>query len=208
MTQETQDKLREIKGRFRLMMNGVVSQSMRDKGLNYKLNWGISLPVLKDMAKDYGKDFHLAIELWKEDIRECRILATMIMPSEEMDACLTDVWVSDVRNQELAVIASLNLFQYVSEARGFAFSWIAADNELRQLCGYSVLARLFMRGEQLDIREIHEYFDQSQTALYSSSAAVQRAVVSSLARFAEIGNDNSRMVNVAFKSVSDKFGWL
>lgn len=208
MTQDTQDKLREIKGRFRLMMNGVVSQSMRDKGLSYKLNWGISFPVLKDMAKGYGKDFHLAVELWKEDIRECRILATMIMPAEEMDACLTDMWASDVRNQEMAGIASLNLFQYVSGAKGFAFNWIATDDELRQLCGYYVLTRLFMRGEQLDIREIHEYFDQSQAALSSSGTVVQRAVVSSLAHFSDMNNDNSRMVSAAFKSASDKFGVL
>jgi len=184
------------------MMNGVVSQSMRDKGLSYKLNWGIELPALKDMAKDYGKDFHLAMELWKEDIRECRILATMIMPAEEMDACLTDIWVSDVRNQEMAGIAALNLFQYVSGAKGFAFNWIASADGLRQLCGYSVLTRLFMRGEQLDIREIHEYFDQSQADLSSPSAAVQRAVISSLTHFSDISDDNLRMVKTFFKSSS------
>ena len=41
MEQETQDKLKQIKGRFRLMMNGVASQSMREKGLGYKINWGV-----------------------------------------------------------------------------------------------------------------------------------------------------------------------
>lgn len=194
MVQETQDKLREIKQRFRLMMNGVASQSMREKGLSYKLNWGIALPALKDMAKDYGKDYSLAVELWKEDIRECRILATLIMPAEMMDADLTDIWVSSVRNQEMAGIASLNIFQYVAGAKGFAFNWIATDDALRQLCGYSVLARLFMRGEQLDIREIHEYIDQSQVALSASDAAVQRAAYSSLMRFAEMSDEHKQLV--------------
>lgn len=194
MKQDTLDKLREIKQRFRLMMNGVASQSMRQRGLEYKLNWGIGLPALKDMAKDYGKDQSLAIELWKEDIRECRILATLIMPAEAMDADLTDIWATDVRNQEIASIASLNLFQYVNGAKGFAFSWIASDITLLQLCGYSVLARLFMRGERLDIREIHEYFDQSQVAIVSSDIAVKRAVVSSLMRFAEMSDEHKQLV--------------
>ena len=79
MRQDIQDKLKEIKGRFRLMMNGVASRSMRDKGIGYKINWGIGLPALKEMAQDYGKDYDLAVELWKEDIRECKILATLLI---------------------------------------------------------------------------------------------------------------------------------
>lgn len=199
MTKNTQDLLREIKGRFRLLMNGVASQSMREKGLGYKLNWGISLPVLKDIAADYGKNRSLAVELWKEDIRECRILATIIMPAEEMDADLTDIWVSDVRNQELAGIVALNLFQYINGAKGFAFNWIASNDELRQLCGYNVLARLFMRGENLDIREIHEFIDQAQVAFCGSSIAVRKAVLAALTRFAELNDNYAGIVKSAFK---------
>ena len=63
MKQETQDKLKQIKQRFRLMMNGMASQSMREKGLGYSINWGISLPALKTLAEEYGKDCDLAIQL-------------------------------------------------------------------------------------------------------------------------------------------------
>ena len=34
------EQLKEIKRSFRLMMNGVAAQSMRDKGLDYHGNWG------------------------------------------------------------------------------------------------------------------------------------------------------------------------
>ena len=93
MKQETQDKLKQIKQRFRLMMNGMASQSMREKGLGYSINWGISLPALKTLAEEYGKDYDLAIELWKENIRECKILATLIMPPADMKADLACLWV-------------------------------------------------------------------------------------------------------------------
>ena len=81
------DKVKEIKRSFRLLMNGVTAQSMRDKGVGYKINWGASFLHLKEMAAEYGKDYDLAIELWKEDIRECKILATLIMPAEKMSDC-------------------------------------------------------------------------------------------------------------------------
>ena len=84
MNEETHQKLMTIKQSFRLLMNGPGSQSMRDKGLGYKLNWGVPFYELKKMAEEYGKDYDLAIELWKEDIRECKILATLIMPADKM----------------------------------------------------------------------------------------------------------------------------
>ena len=44
---DTKEQIKEIKKQFRLFMNGVVSQSMREKGLEYKVNFGIELPRLK-----------------------------------------------------------------------------------------------------------------------------------------------------------------
>ena len=44
--QEIKDKLNKIKQSFRLMMNGPASQSMREKGVSYKLNWGVSFADL------------------------------------------------------------------------------------------------------------------------------------------------------------------
>ena len=41
------------------------AQSMRDKGVQYKLNWGASLLHLREMAAEYEKDYDLAIALWK-----------------------------------------------------------------------------------------------------------------------------------------------
>jgi len=85
MNEQIHEKLKEIKQSFRLLMNGVASHSMRQKGVTYKINWGVPIPDLQKMAAEYGKDYELAIELWKEDIRECQVLATLIMPAEKMD---------------------------------------------------------------------------------------------------------------------------
>ena len=62
-------QLKDIKTRLRLSMNGAVSQSMREKGLVYKLNFGVELPRIKSIAADYEKDHSLAQALWKEDIK-------------------------------------------------------------------------------------------------------------------------------------------
>lgn len=200
MKQETQDKLKQIKGRFRLMMNGMASQSMREKGLGYSINWGVSLPTLKTLAEEYGKDYELAIELWKENIRECKILATLIMPPADMQPDLACLWVSQVPNQEIAAMVSFNLFQYIDGAKDLAFKWLASESELEQMCGYNVLSRLFMRGETLEPREINELLDQAKTAFEGGSVSLQHTVVNMLSRFCSISEEYNKIAKSAFKS--------
>lgn len=89
---EIQDTVKKIKRGFSLQMNGVASGSMREKGINSYLNWGIQLPALRKIAEEYGKDYDLAIALWKENVRECKILATLIMPAERMDGQMLSLW--------------------------------------------------------------------------------------------------------------------
>ncbi len=78
--------IKDIKTQLRLSMNGAVSQSMREKGLVYKLNFGVELPRIKGIAAGYEKNHSLAQALWKEDIRECKILAGLLQPVETFPA--------------------------------------------------------------------------------------------------------------------------
>jgi 3-methyladenine DNA glycosylase AlkD len=199
MSQTTVDKLREIKRSFRLLMNGVTSQSMREKGVNYKLNWGVAYTDLKTMAAEYGKDYSLAIELWKENIRECKILATMIMPPEEMPAEVADLWLEQAPTQEIVEMLAFNLLQHLSYVPVMAYEWIASDVEFRQIAGYLVLARLFMRGETPDERGVNELIDQAITALKDDSIAIRHAAFTCLQRLAQVDETYSNIINTALR---------
>ena len=52
---DVKEQLKDIKTQLRLSMNGAVSQSMREKGLVYKLNFGVELPRIKMIADGYEK---------------------------------------------------------------------------------------------------------------------------------------------------------
>ena len=205
MKQETLDKLRQIKQSFRSCMNGVTAQSMRQKGSDYKLNWGVSLLDLNRMAEEYGKDAELAVELWKENIRECKILATLIMPAEEMYSDLVELWMEQMPTVEMAELAAFNLFQYLDEAPLFAYRWIASEKELEQICGYMVLARLFMRGQSPDERGINEFIDQALVALQGDKPSVSRAAMTAIQRFAELGEDYTKIIASTLKPLGFEF---
>jgi len=184
---DVDEKLREIKRSFRLEMNGAASASMRSKGLNYKLNWGVSVPRLREMAAPYGHDMPLAIALWKEDVRECKIMATYIMPAESMSSELVDVWMEQTHTVEMAELACHNLYQHLVFAPRLAYQCIASDDNIRQVSGYSLLSHLFAGGKCPNERGINEFVDQAAVALQSSDSAVRHAAYNSLMRFANLG---------------------
>ena len=200
--EDVRDKVKEIKQSFRLMMDGAVAQSMRDKGLNYHLNWGATLPRLKAKAEELKANsqqpnaksqYDLAIALWKENVRECKILATMLMPPEQMLPGVCDIWMEQIPSQEIAEQVAFNLWQYLPYAPEKAYQWIASDQEYYQLCGFHVLSRLFMNGQEPNERGINEFIDQSLSALQGPYMSVRKAAMQSLQRFAELGLVYERM---------------
>ena len=198
---ETNDKLKNIKQSFRLVMNGPASQSMREKGLNYKINWGVPFTTLRDMAAEYGKDYDLAIALFKENIRECKILATMIMPVDKFEADLADLWMEQTDNQELAEMLAFNLLQYTSYAPAIAYKWIATNNNIYQICGYSILSRLFMNGQEPNDRGMDEYLDQAAAALRGDNIGLKHAALNSIMRFMELGETFEKAARVTLKDI-------
>ena len=205
MDEQTQEKLKEIKKSFFLRMDGTASRSMREKGLDYKINWGVSIPDLRKMADEYGKDYALAIELWKENIRECKILATMMMPPEQMLPEIVELWMEQTSSQEVAEMAAFNLYQHLEYAPVLAFQWIAGDNEMEQICGCNLLARLFMKGQEPNERGIQEFLDQALTALQSPSISVRHAAMNCVRRFASLGDDYTQICKSALKTLNLEF---
>lgn len=199
---DIQAQVKEIKQSFRQMMDGAVAKSMRDKGLTYKLNWGATLPRLREKADAYGKNYDLAIALWKEDVRECKILATMVMPADVVLPEVIDIWMEQMPTQEIAEQAAFNLFQYLPYAPEKAYTWMASDKELYQLCGFHILSRLFMNKQEPNERGINEFIDQAIVALQEGSIPVRKAAMACMMRFSELGLVYERIAKSALKQAN------
>lgn len=191
--------VKEIKQSFRQMMDGVVAKSMRDKGVDYKLNWGATLPRLRAKADELGFNYDLAIALFKENVRECKILATMIMPPDRVLPEVIEIWMEQITTQEIAEQAAFNLFQYLPYAPEKAYTWMASDKPLYQLCGFHILSRLFMNKQEPNERGINEFIDQAVAALQGDSLMVRKAAMSAVQHFAELGLVYERIAKSALK---------
>lgn len=184
-------QLKEIKTQLRLSMNGAVSQSMREKGLVYKLNFGVELPRIKQIASRYEKNHALAQALWKEDIRECKILAGLLQPVDCFLPEIADIWVENIMNIEIAELTCMNLFQYLPYAPAKSFHWISDEREYVQVCGFLTISRLLAQKGEMDDRAANEFLDQSVAAFLNGTYHVRNAVTTALRRYMQYSEEHT-----------------
>lgn len=151
-----EDIIRDIRRRCRLAMNGIASTSMRQRGMMYKVNFGLLISQIKELSSSYAPDADLANKLWKEDTRELKILATLLFPVEEFTKDDATRWVKEINNQEIREQICLNLFQNLPYAPQLAQEWIQSEDKEIRTSGYWLLARLFLT-KQIDKVDIDSY---------------------------------------------------
>lgn len=150
MTQE--EIIRDMRTRCRQAMNGIVSTSMRKWGLDYKVNFGLTIQQIKDIAKRYSPDTTLAETLWAESTRELKIMSTLLYPIDKYEEETADKWVQEITNQEIREQICFNLLQELPYAENLSMKW--ANNEEYQIrtTGYWLLSRLIILKKS---KEIH-----------------------------------------------------
>lgn len=79
------DTLNALRIQLRRNMDGVVSESMRDKGVGYGINFGVTLPRLQALAQTLPVDADLARRMWHKDVREMKLLAPLVFPAEALN---------------------------------------------------------------------------------------------------------------------------
>lgn len=169
------DIAREIRQRFRTRMDGVVAETMRHSGSDYRVNWGVSLLHLRELASDYEPDIHVALELWGDNVRESKIMALMLMPPGEFTPDIAELWASTLQTQEIAEMAAKLLFARVSYAPRLAFALLSSADALRQVLGFGILSTIISGGQVPDERGLAELADQIATSLRNPSLAVRHA---------------------------------
>ena len=181
------DDVKKIKRSFRLFMNGVASSSMRDKGLEYKINWGIPVTRLRDMAAQYAPSVALAERLWESDVRECKILATMLMPAERFSEPMALSWLSACNNQEMVEMLVFNLVQNMPGVETFVVSLLHSDEHNAPLAALHLVSRLVARQNVAFMTDevVSSFAQLVIKVLNGTDAVLKHAALNSVTRYVD-----------------------
>ncbi len=191
--------INDIKKELHANMNGVASAHARQTE-DYRVNWGVELPRVRNIADEIAENCiqrnlsqrELAQALWKESTRECKILACMLMPADEFDEEVCDIWAESIHTEEIATMFSLFLMQRLRYASTKAYEWMAREERMLQTCGFLTLCHL-MRKYELSPDAQEEFLDQAAASLDNKYA------LKALQIYASLSEDNARKV----KKVAD-----
>lgn len=191
--------INDIKKELHANMNGVASAHARQTE-DYRVNWGVELPRLERMADEFKHLYDkkglsrraMAQALWNESTRECKILACILMPADEFDEDICDIWGESIRTEEIATMFCLYLVQRLPYASTKAYEWVAKDERMLQTCGFLTLCHL-MRKYELSPDAQEEFLDQASASLDN------RYAIKALQIYASLNKDNAQRV----KKVAD-----
>lgn len=142
----------QVKQQFFAMRNGAVAEQMRTRGLNYKLNLGLNLPQVAEIAQEYsarlGSDedrAELAQMLWDNEGTRCsRLMAPMLMPPAMMDADRALRWALEAQTTEVADVLCHRLLRHLTFAPSLADRLVNMPLEMPHYTGLRLVLNLLL----------------------------------------------------------------
>ena len=117
-------------GELRREMNGAVVDSMREKGIEYALSYGVSIPTVRALARQYAPDDELARLLYQQQVRELQLAALSIAVPGNVTIDELPFWAKAVTTVEMAENVATVLIARTKIAKEAVGEWLAADNAL------------------------------------------------------------------------------
>ncbi len=167
--QETEKKFQQILMLVKSRKNGEVSDLMKQKGVNYKTNWGVSIIDLREIAKQFEPDHLLALKLWNKQWRETMILATLIDGPKEVTEEQIDFWTKTFENTEIAEQASANLWVKTKFAFIKAMEWCRGKKHVIRFTGIHLIGRLALTDKSAIDEMFEPFFDELPTLAKDST---------------------------------------
>ena len=127
-------------------------------GITPEKAYGVSIPDLRAIAKEAGRNHHIAIKLWEIDTRETRILASMIEEPDKVNEKLIETYVSSFGYWEICDQWCMNLFEKIPAAYHYAKVWSRCRKEFIRRAGFVLMARLAVSDKKSGDEQFLQFF--------------------------------------------------
>ena len=132
----------EVLSRLKALANPANAAGMARFGINPHNTLGISIPALRRLAREIGRDHALAQALWETDIHEARLLACFIADPKQVDDSLMERWAHDFDSWDVCDQCCSNVFDKTPLAYAKAIEWSVRPEEFVKRAGFVIMAAL------------------------------------------------------------------
>jgi 3-methyladenine DNA glycosylase AlkD len=178
------------------LSNPVNVEGMKRFGISSDKTFGISIPELRRLAKEAGKNHKLALELWKTGYHEARILAAMVDNPDEVTQSQMDRWAKDFDSWDVCDQCCMNLFDKTPFAHNKVFEWSKRKEEYVKRAAFSLIAVLAVHDKKAVDEKFIKFFPLIKKASTDERNFVKKAVNWALR---QIGKRNLKLNKEAIK---------
>ena len=132
----------DILKRLETLANPEAVKGMARYGISSKNTYGVSIPNLRNIAKEVGVNHDIAHQLWVSGIHEARILASMIDDPKLVNEGQLEKWVSDFDSWDVCDQVCMNLFEKSPLACRKIVEWSRREEEFVRRAAFGLIACL------------------------------------------------------------------
>jgi 3-methyladenine DNA glycosylase AlkD len=137
---------------------------------------GISVYVVRDIAKEIKRDHALALKLWDSGVHEARLLAGMIADPKQMTPQEMDRWAQTFDSWDIVDQTCSNLFDQTPYAHQKVAEWAARDEEFVRRAGYVMMAALAVHDKKAPDAAFEAFFPFIKAGATDERNFVKKAV--------------------------------
>jgi 3-methyladenine DNA glycosylase AlkD len=189
----------EILKQLKSLYNPDAVAGMARFGINPTNTYGVSIPVLRKMAKQIGKNHLLAEKLWNSGIHEARILAPLIDPPEMVTEKQMERWVKDFDSWDVCDQCCSNLFDKTKFAYKKALEWSKRREAFVKRAGFVLMATLAVHDKEADNQKFLRFLPIIKREATDERNFVKKAVNWALR---QIGKRNSVLNKLAIQTAT------
>lgn len=169
-------------------------EGMARYGMTAEGRLGVSIPDMRKLAKEVGRDHSLALALWQAEIPEARIVAAMIDDPQELTEAQMDDWVKDFNSWDVCDQVCMNLFEKTPLAWQKIPDWAEREEEFVKRAAFALLACLAWHDKKAQDEQFIALLPVIQRGATDNRNMVKKAVNWALRN---IGKRNPRLNRAA-----------
>lgn len=176
--------------RLKVEMNGAVVEAMQQRGIEYPLSYGVSIPTIQQIARECPSGHSLALLLFRQQVRELMIAAVYVDRPEWVTRDQMEKWSQSLNNVEIVEQVASGLFFGAPDALPMAMAWMERENSWLNYAAMLMAGKRLMQPSEADRQQNEPLLAATDACLrrmaadHSLSSYVIRAGVTLLRRCA------------------------
>ncbi len=148
---------------------------MKRFGIDPECLWD-TLSRLRGIAKETGKDHELALQLWRSNVHEAKLLASMIDEPQKVTEEQMDEWAEDFDSWDVCDQCCNSLFRKTRYAYKKIDEWSYREEEFIKRAAFSLMASLAVHHKKADNQRFEEMLVIIKREASDSRNYVKKAV--------------------------------